>query len=107
VVVLRGLLLVELDSGLGGEYGPGLLEPDLLVVLDEREHVARGPRTTSTCTAGAAGSTSSDGRVSLWNGQTALKTFPAGVTLIYEPTTATMSLAALICFVSSTGSDGT
>ncbi len=45
--------------------------------------------------------------MSLWNGQTALKILPAGVTLMYDPTTATMSLAALTCLVSSTGSDGT
>src|SRR4051812_21623078 len=53
------------------------------------------------------GSTSSEGRVSLWKGQTALKVFPAAWSGMYEPTTATMSLAAFTCLVCSTGSDGT
>src|SRR5437016_4274788 len=53
------------------------------------------------------GSTSREGRLSLWKGQTALKVFPAAWSGMYEPTTATMSLAAFTCLVCSTGSDGT
>src|SRR6185369_11597801 len=48
-----------------------------------------------------------DGRVSLWNGQTALKIPPAGVTDRYEPTTATMSLASFTCRVRATRSSDT
>src|SRR5262249_53992148 len=53
------------------------------------------------------GSTSREGRLSVWNGQSALKTGPAGLSARYDPTTLTMSLAAFTCLVSSTGSDGT
>src|SRR3954470_11097546 len=45
------------------------------------------------------GSTCSDGRESLWNGQTALKVLPFGCSVRYPPTTATMSLASLTCLV--------
>ena len=39
-LILRRLVLVELDSGLIREYQPGFLEADLLHFLDELDDIA-------------------------------------------------------------------